>query len=120
MLEENKSVNITSYLLNPGWLFQKCCCCINAVTECTGSVCDQKTSKFFVPCGGTYGRTHGCNVSLFKVREREHGGAQIDLEAEKVSFSSPGAFKTCAHPWEGQNQLISHATINEGEGQGWN
>jgi hypothetical protein len=42
-------------------------------------VCDQKTSKFFVPRGRICGRTCGCKWNLLEVREEKykgkHGGA---------------------------------------------
>jgi hypothetical protein len=41
----------------------------------------------------------------------EHGGPRWKLEAERACFSTPGAFKTYANPWEefGDSQPI----INE-------
>jgi hypothetical protein len=63
----------------------------------TGSICAQKTSKFFVSHGRIHGRTCGCKGSLLKVREekykREHGGHRWSLLAERVSFSFLGTFK---------------------------
>jgi hypothetical protein len=47
-----------------------------------GAVCDQKTSKFFVPHGRIHDRIHGCKLSLLKVREGKYkgkcGGAQVE------------------------------------------
>jgi hypothetical protein len=48
--------------------------------------------------------------SLLKVREgkykREHGGHRWNLQAERVYFSSPGAFKIYTNQWKGRNQVI--------------
>jgi hypothetical protein len=57
-----------------------------------GAVCDQKTSKSFVPHGRIHGRTHGCKGRLLKVKEgkykREHGGAQMESGGrESMLFS---------------------------------
>jgi hypothetical protein len=64
-------------------IFDKCTYMGNQHTnhnvDSIGGICDQKTSKFFVPCGTFHGRTHGYKWSLFKVREgkyeRGHGEA---------------------------------------------
>jgi hypothetical protein len=34
-------------------------------------------------------------------------GPRWNLEAERVCFSSSGAFKTSANLWEGRNEVIS-------------
>jgi hypothetical protein len=39
-----------------------------------GSVCDQKTSKFFVPWGRIQGRTRGCKWNLLNIRKGKHKG----------------------------------------------
>jgi hypothetical protein len=48
----------------------------------TGSVCDQKTSKFFVPRVRKHGRTRGCKWNVLKVSEEKnkgkHGGTQVE------------------------------------------
>jgi hypothetical protein len=45
-------------------------------------------------------------------------GPRWNVEAERACFSFPGAFKTYANPWEGQNQVIpTHLSMN-GEGHG--
>jgi hypothetical protein len=43
-----------------------------SVASGAGSVCDQKTSKFFVPHGRIHGRTCGYKWSLLKVREGKY------------------------------------------------
>jgi hypothetical protein len=87
-----------------------------------GSVCDQKTSIFFVPCGRIHGRTHRYKGNLLKVREqkykREHGGQQVQ-SAVRECFSFSGTFKTYANLWEGRNQVIPHPIINEWVGAWW-
>jgi hypothetical protein len=52
-----------------------------------GSVCDQKTSKFFVPSGRIHGRIHECKGSLLKVRDRNTKGAwQTQVESGGRAF----------------------------------
>jgi hypothetical protein len=74
----------------------------------TGAICDQKTSKFFVPYGKIHGRTLGCKGSLLKVR-KEKKGSIVGTGAvcqQRVCFCFPGAFQTYANPGERQNQVI--------------
>jgi hypothetical protein len=44
-------------------------------------VCDQKTSKFFVPCGRIHDRTRGYQGSLLKVRDGKYKG-EVQVESE--------------------------------------
>jgi hypothetical protein len=57
---------------NKSWPFSKI---LGEIVNGAGSVCDQKTSKFFVLHGRVHGRTHGCKGSLLKVREGKYMGA---------------------------------------------
>jgi hypothetical protein len=60
------------------------------VVNGAGSVCDQKTSKFFVLCGGISGRTHGYKGSLLKGKGNTKGslvGRWWSLLAESASLS---------------------------------
>jgi hypothetical protein len=62
--------------------------CVNG----TSSVCDQKTSKFFVLPGRIHGRTYECKWSLLNIRQRkiqrENDGHRWSLLADKACFSS--------------------------------
>jgi hypothetical protein len=62
------------------------------------AVCDQKISKFFVPCGRIHGRTHGYKGSLLNIKKgkykREHGWYRWSLLANRECFSPSGTFKT--------------------------
>jgi hypothetical protein len=53
-----------------------------------GSVCDQKTSKFFVLHGRIHGRTYGCKRSVLKVREAKHKGKHGEAQVEAGSQES--------------------------------
>jgi hypothetical protein len=62
------------------------------VVNGAGSVCDQKTSEFFVPSGRIHGRTCGCKWSLLKVREGTTKGSMMGtggMWRQRESFSEP-------------------------------
>jgi hypothetical protein len=70
---------------------------------------DQKTFKFFV-CHWEEFMVGINGVSLKLGKGNTKGsivGPRWNLEAERMCFPSPGAFKTYADLWEGKNQVIS-------------
>jgi hypothetical protein len=87
-----------------------------------GSVCDQRTSKFFVPCGRIYGSTRGYKWNLLKVREGKykgkHGETQEDAGRQMCVFLLSGALKTYDNLWEGENRRFPSNNERSGRGMG--
>jgi hypothetical protein len=87
-----------------------------------GLVCDQRTSKFFVPCGGIHGRTHGCKGSFFKSqgRETQEGAWWVLMETEgrQHALLSQVLLKLMII-YGKEEQGGYHSIINERGGDGW-
>jgi hypothetical protein len=58
----------------------------------TGTVCDQKTSRFSVPVGRIHGWTCGCKCSLLKVRK---GKLDADGSVYNPSYSGSRDQEDC-------------------------